>query len=92
MLSDSTVELCCSTVTYGSAFLWLTSTLFADAETTNYKGKGPAAYLENREEGVGLGPGGRHFTQGGRRTVVVGGRLRTPEGALLLHFPCKHME
>ena len=32
-----------------------------------------AAYLENREGG---GPGGRHFTQGGRRTVVFGGTFR----------------
>ena len=51
-----------------------------------------AAYLENREEGQGLG--GRHFTQGGRPAVViagtfrekffvVGGRLRAPIGAFI---------
>ena len=32
----------------------------------------PAAYLENREGG-GQGLAGYHFTQGGRRTVVIGG-------------------
>ena len=44
-----------------------------------------AAYLENREGG-GQGIGGRHFTQGGRSTVVIGGTFRRnffgPEGAL----------
>ena len=42
-----------------------------------------AAYLENREEGQGLG--GRHFTQGGRPAVVIGGTFRpwrAPEDAL----------
>ena len=33
-----------------------------------------AAYLENREGGQGLR--GRHFTQGGRCTVVIGGTFR----------------
>ena len=33
-----------------------------------------SAYFENREGGQGLG--GRHFTQGGRPTVVNGGTFR----------------
>ena len=44
-----------------------------------------AAYLENREGWQGLG--GRHFTQGRRPTVIIGGifggsfrRWRAPEG------------
>ena len=40
-----------------------------------------AAYLENREGGVSR-LGGRHFTQGGRRTVVIGGTFQSDFSSL----------
>ena len=53
----------------------------------------PNSVFKKSRRGGGQGLGGRHFTQGGRRTVVIGGtfgrNFSSLEGALKYIFPVK---
>ena len=86
--------------------LWAVLLLVTYYRVTNYflgKSVTRSVFGKSRRGG-GQGPGGRHFTQGGRRTVVIGGTfrrnfsglrapsaLRPEKGLIVVGVSCKNI-